>query len=222
VAPEAALLLPGVIVGLNLSCHAVAVPGGNVVVQTPVYPPFLRVPGITGLQRHDALLSRSSDGHYEVDWDAFESQVDDQTRLFILCNPHNPVGRVWRREELERMAQVCLRKGVVICSDEIHCDLVYPGHPHVPIASLDKEISRNTVTLMAPTKSFNIAGLQCSFAIVQDEKLRQRLEASMRGLVMWVNLVGQTAALVAYRDGGEWWSRCWRTCRPTASSSMIT
>ena len=204
VEPEQLLLLPGVIVGLNLSCHAEAVPGGNVVVQTPVYPPFLRVPQNAGMTRHDAQLYRAHDGHYEVDWDSFESQVDDQTRLFILCNPHNPVGRVWRRDELERMAGVCLRKGVVICSDEIHCDLVYHGHQHLPIASLDKEIARNTVTLMAPTKTFNIAGLQCSFAIVQDEKLRQRLEASMRGLVMWVNLLGMNATLAAYQHGQEW------------------
>jgi cystathionine beta-lyase len=124
--------------------------------------------------------------------------------VFVLCNPHNPVGRVFRKDELERMAEICLRKGVVICSDEIHCDLLFSGQRHIPIASLDAEIGQNTVTLMAPTKTFNIAGLQCSFAIVQNQELRNKLEHSMKGLVMWVNLMGLTATLAAYRDGQEW------------------
>jgi len=204
VKPEEIMLLPGVIVGLNLTCHAVASAGGSVVVQTPVYPPFLRVPANANMVRQDALLKRGDGGAYEVDWDVFEASFTDQTRLFILCNPHNPVGRVWRKDELERMAEICLRKGVVVCSDEIHCDLVFSGHRHIPLASLDKDVARNTVTLMAPTKTFNIAGLQCSFAIVQDETLRKRLEGSMQGLVMWVNLVGLTATLAAYRDGQDW------------------
>jgi cystathionine beta-lyase len=156
------------------------------------------------MQRIDAMLRRESDGQYEVDWEGFEAAITPQTRVFILCSPHNPVGRVWRKEELERMAQICLRKGVVICSDEIHCDLLFEGQRHIPIAALDDEISRNTVTLMAPTKTFNVAGMQCSFAIVQDQELRQKLERAKRGLVMWVNLIGLTATLAAYRDGGEW------------------
>ena len=198
------LFLPGVITGLNLTCHAVAEPGGNVLVQTPVYPPFLNVAQNAGMECNDAELERRSDGHYEIDWEAFEAGLNKQTRLFILCNPHNPVGRVFRKDELERMAEICLRHGVVICSDEIHCDLLFKGKKHIPIASLDKEIAQNTVTLMSPTKTFNIAGLQCSFAIVQNQELRKKLEQSMKGLVMWVNLIGLTAALAAYRDGQEW------------------
>lgn len=204
VAPEEIVFLPGVIVGLNLTCHALATPGGNVLVQTPVYPPFLSTPANTGMQRQDTLLRRESDGHYEVDWDAFEAGFSPQTKVFILCNPHNPVGRVFRRDELERMADICLRKGVVICSDEIHCDLLFKGHKHIPIASLDKEIAYNTITLMAPTKTFNIAGLQCSLAIVQNKELLQKLEYSKGGLVMWVNMIGMMTALAAYRDGQEW------------------
>ncbi len=204
VRPEEIVFLPGVIVGLNLTCQAAGEPGGEVLVQTPVYPPFLSTPANAGMQRMDALLRRESDGRYEIDWEAFEAGFTERTRVFILCNPHNPVGRVFRRDELEHMAEICLRKGVVICSDEIHCDLLFDGHRHVPIASLDKEISRNTVTLMAPTKTFNIAGLQCSFAIVQDEALRQKLECAGHGLVMWVNMIGMAATLAAYRDGQEW------------------
>jgi cystathionine beta-lyase len=204
ISPDELLFLPGVITGLNLTCHAVAAPGGNVLVQTPVYPPFLNVALNAGMECNDVELERRSDGHYEIDWDAFEAGLNKQTRLFILCNPHNPLGRVFRRDELERMAVICLRNGVTICSDEIHCDLLYKGKKHFPIASLDPEISKNTVTLMSPTKTYNIAGLQCSFAIVQNQELRKQLEQSMKGLVMWVNLIGLTAALAAYREGQEW------------------
>jgi cysteine-S-conjugate beta-lyase len=204
VVPEELVFLPGVIVGLNLTCHAVARSGGEVLVQTPVYKPFLDLAGQAGMHRQDALLRQEPDGHYEVDWQAFEAGFTEQTRVFILCNPHNPVGRVFRKDELERMAEICLRRGVVICSDEIHCDMLFKGQKHIPIASLDKEIARNTVTLMAPTKTFNIAGLQCSFAIVQDKELRLKLEQSKKGLVMWANLIGLTATLAAYRDGQDW------------------
>jgi cystathionine beta-lyase len=204
VAPDEIIFLPGVVVGLNLTCHALATPTGSVLVQTPVYPPFLVTPGNAGMQRQEALLNRQSDGQYEIDWEAFESSVTEQTRVFILCNPHNPVGRVFRREELERMAEICLVKGVVICSDEIHCDLLYKGQKHIPIASIDKEIARNSITLMSPTKTYNVAGLQCSFAIIQNQELRKKLENAMKGLVMWVNLIGLTATLAAYRDGQEW------------------
>jgi cystathionine beta-lyase len=204
ISPDELLFLPGVITGLNLTCHAVAAPGGNVVVQTPVYPPFLNVAQNGGMECHEVELGRRSDGHYEIDWDAFEAGLDKRTRLFILCNQHNPVGRVFRKDELVRMAEICLQHGVTICSDEIHCDLLFKGKKHIPVASLDKEISQNTVTLMSPTKTFNIAGLQCSFAIVQNPELRRKLEQSMGGLVMWVNLIGLTAALAAYREGQEW------------------
>jgi cystathionine beta-lyase len=204
ITPDDLLLLPGVISGLNLTCQAVAQSGGNVLVQTPVYPPFLHVAQNARMKRRDALLERRSDGHYEIDFDAFEAGLTKQTRLFILCNPHNPVGRVFRKDELEHMAEICLQHGVVICSDEIHCDLIFKGKKHIPIASLDKEIAINSITLMSATKSFNIAGLQCSFAIVQNQELRQKLEQSMKGLVMWVNLIGVTATLAAYRDGQEW------------------
>ena len=204
VSPEELLFLPGVIVGLNLTCHALAARGGSVLVQTPVYPPFLRLANDAGMKRQDAMLERRRDGHYEIDWEVFEAGLNKQTKVFILCNPHNPVGRVFRRDELEHIAELCLKRGVVICSDEIHCDLLFKGKSHIPIASLDKEIANNTITLMAPTKTFNIAGLQCAFAIVQNPDLRKKLEQSMKGLVMWVNLLGLTATLAAYRDGQEW------------------
>jgi cysteine-S-conjugate beta-lyase len=204
VEPDEIIPLPGVIAGLNLTCHALAAPGGGILIQTPVYPPFFRTAENTGMVLQESMLVRLPNGSYEVDWDDFEASFTDQTRIFILCNPHNPVGRVFRREELERMAEMCLRHGVMICSDEIHCDLIFKGYKHIPIASLDEEIARHTVTLMSPTKTYNIAGLQCSFLIVHNHELRKKLEQSMGGLVMWVNLMGMVAALAAYRDGQEW------------------
>jgi cystathionine beta-lyase len=204
VKPEELLFLPGVIVGLNLTCLAHAEPGGGVLIQTPVYPPFFRTAPHAGMLLQEAALVQAPDGHYVVDWDAFEAAFTDQTKVFVLCNPHNPVGRVFCKDELERIAEICLRKGVVVCSDEIHCDLIFNGHQHTPIASLDPEIARHTVTLMAPTKTYNIAGLQFSFAIVQDEALRKRLVEAMHGLVMWTNMMGTNAALAAYRGGQEW------------------
>ncbi len=204
VAPEELTLLPGVVTGLNLACHALAAPGGNVLVQTPVYPPFLHAGGHAGMERRDAVLQRGEDGAYTIDWDLFESAITPATRLFLLCNPHNPVGRVFTRQELSRMAEICLKHGVTICSDEIHCELVYPGRRHIPIAALDPEVARHTITLMSPSKTFNIAGLQCSFAIIPDPELRRRYRHAAQGLVSWVNLMGLVAAQAAYAEGQEW------------------
>lgn len=196
--------LPGVVTGLNLTCHALAQPGSAVLVQTPVYPPFLRMGSYSGMQLQTMPLTRLPTGKYEVDWDAFDASITPDTRLFTLCNPHNPVGRVFRCDELRHMAEICLRHGVVICSDEIHCDLLFSGQQHVPIASLSPEVAQNTITLMAPSKTFNIAGLGCSFAIIQNQELRDKFREASRGLVGWVNVLGLTAALAAYQDEQEW------------------
>jgi cysteine-S-conjugate beta-lyase len=205
VSPEDVVFVPGVVVGFNLACQAVTAPGDGVLVQTPVYPPILVAGGKERLVRHEMELTREPSGHYSVDFGAFEAAITERSRIFILCNPHNPVGRVFRPDELERMAAVCLRHGLVICSDEIHCDLVLGGHRHVPIASLDPEIARRTITLMAPSKTFNIAGLDCSFAVIQDAELRGRFGCACRsGLTPHVNILGYAAALAAYRGGQAW------------------
>jgi cystathionine beta-lyase len=204
VQPEEIVYIPGVVNGFNLACHALAEERGGVLVQPPVYHPMLHAPENAGLQRQEAPLIRQVDGRYTIDFDAFESAIDDHTRLFILCNPHNPVGRVYRPEELYRLAEICLRKGVVICSDEIHCDLLYAGQKHTPIASLDPEVARNTITLMAPTKAFNLPGLQFAFAVIPDPALRARYMGSGKGLLGWINLMGWTAAKAAYENGQDW------------------
>jgi cystathionine beta-lyase len=204
ITPEDLLFIPGVVTGLNLACQALAEPGGGVLIQTPVYMPFLRLANNAGMAAQEMELSQGSDGNYHINWQKFEGAIDKHTRIFVLCNPHNPVGRVFRRAELERMAEICLRDKVVICSDEIHCDLLFSGNKHIPIASLDPEIAQNTITLMAPSKTFNIAGLQCSFAIVQNAELREKLKHAGKGLAGWVNSMGAVAGLAAYREGQEW------------------
>jgi cysteine-S-conjugate beta-lyase len=204
VQPEDLVFLPGVVTGINMACHAFGRPGDAALVQTPVYSPFLTAPGNAGLALQEMELTRRDHGRYEINFDLFEQAITPQTRLFILCNPHNPVGRVYQQAELARMAEICLKQNVVICSDEIHCDLVFTGYKHIPIASLDSEIARQTITLMAPSKTFNIAGLQCSFAVIQNAQLRKQFQGGQQGLVSFVNLMGLTAALAAYRDGGEW------------------
>ena len=204
VSPEALVFFPGVVPGFNLACHAIASPGQGVLIQTPVYRPILEAPGDAGLRNDEMELTRQSDGTYAIDFDLMESTVSDGTRLFILCNPHNPVGRVFRRDELELMAEVCARHDVIICSDEIHCDLLLDENEHIPIGSLAPEVGERTITLMAPSKTYNIAGLKCSVAIIENQDLRDRLCATYRGLMPSVNVLGYTAALAAYRDGQQW------------------
>ena len=204
VLPEDLILLPGVIKGFNLACHALAIPDGSVLVQTPVYPPILKASENARVIRQESPLERVPDGSYRIDWEVFENAITPKTRVFILCNPHNPVGRVFRRLELERMAQICLQRGVVVCSDEIHGDLIYEGQQHLPIASLDPDIAQNTITLMAPSKTYNLPGLQCSFAIIQNKTLRDQFCAAMDGLVRGVNLLGMVAMVAAYQFCDEW------------------
>ena len=204
VTPQDVVYFPGVIAAFNLACHAVAAPGEGVLFQTPVYYPILQAPALTGRAAEEMELTRATDGSYEIDFERFERAIGARTRLFILCNPHNPVGRVYRRDELERLAEVCLRHNVVICSDEIHCDLVYAGHQHTPIAALSPEIADRTITLMAPSKTFNVAGLQCSFAIIQNAALRKTMTHIHTGLVHGLNVLGYVGALAGYCDGQPW------------------
>jgi len=202
--PTDVVLLPGVVTGFNLACHALATPEQAVLIQTPVYPPILHAAQETGILHQEMELTREQDGSYTVDWDQFEASFTAQSSMFLLCNPHNPVGKVFTRDELFRSAEICLRHGVTICSDEIHCDLVYSGHRHTPIAALDAEIANHTITLMAPSKTYNLAGLECSFAVIPNRELRKRYLNAQKGLVPWVKLMGTLAAQIAYEQGDEW------------------
>ncbi len=195
--------LPGVVPGLNFAFHAYAAPGEGVLVQPPVYHPFIKDPVGHGRLLLDPPLVQNGDT-YEIDFDSFEKAITGEARIFLLCNPHNPVARVYTRKELEKIAGICLSHRLVICSDEIHCDLLYPGYQHIPIATLSDEVANRTVALMAPSKTYNLAGLRFGMAIIQNEELRKIWEKTTLGLNPKISIMGQVAALAAYREGQEW------------------
>ena len=203
VCDEEIVFLPGLVTGLNISFHAYAEPGEGVLIQPPVYFHFVRDPVVRGRVLNDPQLVQKGDT-YEIGFEAFEASITDRTRLFLLCNPHNPVGRVFTAKELQKLAEICLRHNLIICSDEIHCDLLYPGYHHVPIATLDPEVANQTVTLMAPSKTYNLAGLGCGFAIIKNPRVRNVWESFSRSLIPWVNIMGHVAALAAFKGGQEW------------------
>ncbi|MCK2126940.1 PatB family C-S lyase [Thauera aromatica] len=196
--------LPGVVTGFNLACGLAGEAGDGVLTATPVYPPFLAAPGHAGrvLQRCELVLR---DGRWQWDWAGLEAARTARTRLLLLCSPHNPVGRVFDDGELRRLAQFAERHDLLICADEIHCGLVLDeGRVHRPIAALDEAVARRTITLMAPSKTWNIPALYCAFAVIPDAALRRRYRHAMRGIVPHVNVLGMVAAEAAYRDGDAW------------------
>jgi cysteine-S-conjugate beta-lyase len=201
--PQSILFLPGIVTGLNIAFQAFAAPGEAILAQPPVYFHFLRDPIQHGRILQDPPLVRTGDT-YKIDFDRFEAAITGETRIFVLCNPHNPVGRVFTREELEKIAEICLRRRLIICSDEIHCDLLYPPHRHIPIASLAPEIEDRTITLMAPSKTYNIAGLECGYAVIVNPELRNRWRDFCYGLIPGVSIMGHIAAYAAFTEGQEW------------------
>lgn len=205
---DALVFMPGVVTAFNVACRAYGAPGDGVLVQAPVYPPMRTAPANFELTCDEMELTRGADGRYTVDDDLMKRTITDRTKLFLLCNPHNPTGRAFTQTELIRMAENSLARGQVICSDEIHCDLIYPPHRHIPVASLDPEIARRSVTLMAPSKTFNIPGLGFSFAIIEDRELRKQFKAAGRDIVPHINALGYTAALAAYTEGEPWLTAC--------------
>src|SRR5436190_15824992 len=201
VEPEAVVLVPGVNVANNFACSALAEPGEGLLLQTPAYPPILRATSNLGRVQERHVLDRDAGGRYVVDLDRFAAAITPRTKAFVLCNPHNPVGRVYSRVELEGMAAICLKRGLFIVADEIHSDLLLDGRQHVPMASLSPEIEQRTITFMAPSKTFNLPGLKCAVAIVPNRALRERLTITMGDLMSKPNILGHTAAVTAYREG---------------------
>jgi cysteine-S-conjugate beta-lyase len=198
--------LPGLVVGLNVDALGLAGPGDQAMSCTPVYPPFLSAPTNSGRETLAVPLALNSAARrWEIDFDALERAVTPRTKLFFLCNPHNPVGRVWRRDELTRLGEFCARHNLLLCSDEIHCDLILePALPHVPTATLGPEIAARTITFMAPSKTYNLPGLGTSFAIIADPELRARFVRASIGIVAEVTTLGYAACEAAYRDCEPW------------------
>ncbi len=194
----------GVVPSINLALLAFSRPGDKVVLQPPVYYPFMESIANNGRRIAENPL-RIDRGKYSIDFEHLEKLIDERTRILLLCSPHNPVGRVWRAEELERLVEICSRRNVVILSDEIHHDLILDGFRHLPTAALSKEAARITVTFTAATKTFNLAGVGCSMTIIADDRLRRLFQSVRRSL--WTELANAfsiTAAEAAYRCGEPW------------------
>ena len=201
VEPDWLVWLPGLVPGLHVACRAVGVPGDGVFAATPVYPPFLSAP-VESDRRLLTLPLIDCEAGWCWDFAAADA-VMRTARLFLLCHPHNPVGRAWREDELWQLAALAEKHNLVVCSDEIHCDLTLAGR-HRPFATLAPEIAARTITLMAPSKTFNLAGLGCAFAIIPDPRLRTAFRAAMHGIVPHVNVLGLVACEAAYRHGEVW------------------
>lgn len=199
------LFTTGVVPALSAVIKALTEPGDKVIVQEPVYNCFfssIRNDGCKAIS--NGLIY--SDGRYTINFEDLELKAaDPTTKLLLLCNPHNPVGRVWTREELERIGEICFRNGVLVVSDEIHCDLVYEGHTHIPFASLGDEFLRNSVTCTAPSKTFNLAGIQVANIVAADPAIRQRIDKALNiNEVCEINCFAADALIAAYDRGEEW------------------
>jgi cystathionine beta-lyase len=195
---------PGVVTSVNISILAFTEVGDKILLQTPIYYPFY-----SSIQENQRVLVtnplQNNNGFYEIDFDDLEEKLGNGVKMMIFCSPHNPIGRVWRQNELEKVAILCRQYNVLLISDEIHSDLVYKDYKHIPIASLSEEVLLNSVTLISPTKTFNLAGLCQSTAIIPNARLRQRFKntISRTGAEM-LNIFGMEAAQVAYSCCEDW------------------
>lgn len=200
--------IPGIVKGIGLALNYFLKPGDKVIIQPPVYHPFREVPTNNGFTVVENPLIDNSDGSYSMDFDNLESVCDDRCKILILCNPHNPIGIVWDRDTLERLAHFCHRRGLIVISDEIHCDLTLYGHRHIPFASVSKEASEISITFGAPSKTFNIAGIVSSWSVISNPRLRD-------GFYSWLEaselneptLFAPIATMAALTSEGESWRK---------------
>jgi len=204
VQPDDILIIPGVVQAFNVAAAAYSQPGDSVLIQTPAYHPYFYVSSNSQLNQIDSPLVCESSGYYSLDSSLFKHSLHPDTRTFMLCNPHNPTGRVFNESELHSIAHSCIENNTIICSDEIHSDIVHPGYKHIPIASLSSEIAHMSVTMVSATKSFNLAGLKSSAVIIPDPRLRELFSNQLSGFVGSVNVLGETALTAAYGYGEDW------------------
>ena len=202
--PDWIVWLPGLVVGLNAVCRAYGREGADVLTAVPIYPPFLSAP-VNAARNAVRVPMIESNGIWRWDLPALERAITPSSRLLLLCNPHNPVGRAFSRDELLAIADVCARHDLVLCSDEIHNGLILDRDKrHVPVASLSRDIADRTVTLMSASKTFNLPALGCAYAIASNPDLRGKLRKAMAGIVHHVGLMGYVATEAAYRDAKQW------------------
>ena len=207
IAPKWIIWLPGMVCGFNAACRASGDPGDEVLSSIPVYPPFLTAPGNFGQKIVSVPLSLMNNRH-QMDFEALEDATTERSKSFLFCHPHNPVGTIFSCGELERFAEYCLRHEFVVCSDEIHCDLLLDEDgKHIPLAAISPEIADRTITLMAPSKTFNLPGFGCSFAIISNPELRIKYKKACSGIIPDPPAMGFTLAETAYRYGEPWRKR---------------
>ena len=195
---------PGIVTSLSLSVELFSEPGDQVILQSPVYYPFYDVIKLNDRKvAKNPLVNR--EGRYEMDYVQLEALMQGGAKLLLLCNPHNPGGTVWKPEELLRLGELCLRYGVTVISDEIHCDMALPGYKHTPFASLSEELADITITTLAATKTFNLPGLQTSYIVAKNPELQQKFERKLKALSLHMALyLAPEAVEAAYNEGGEW------------------
>ena len=201
--PEWIVWLPGLVPGIHVACQTCAAAGEEVLTFIPVYPPFLSAPLARGRAVRKVPLTQQG-ARWTIDIEELDKAVTSQTRLLLLCNPHNPVGRAFGYEELAEVAELCQRHNLLVCSDEIHCDLKLASERHIPFASLGKETANRSITLMSPAKTFNTTGLNCGFAVIPNADLRQRFQKVASGMVPQPNGLGYAACRAAFEEGEPW------------------
>ena len=210
--PEWVVFTPGVVPALNIAVRMLTHPGDEIILQEPVYYPFFPAVTSSGCQIVNNQL-KLINGRYEMDYEDLEHQfharigmlpVPNRIKAIMLCNPHNPVGRLWSKEELTKLGDIAIKHGVVVISDEIHCELLFKDHQHTPFASISEEFEQNSIVCMSPSKTFNLAGLEVSSIIIPNKKLRHLFINTRTGILPEPNLFGYTALEAAYRFGDEW------------------
>lgn len=207
VKPEAVVTATGIVSAFSVAARAFDSAQKGILIQTPVYNEFHEVKNNIGIPQFDAPMLRTVKGnilHYEIDWDIFRKQAK-QAGMFLLCNPHNPLGIIFSRKDLLQMAEICIENDVLIVSDEIHSELLLDNNTFTPLAKLSSEIAKRTITLVAPSKTFNVPGLFCGFAIIQDKELRLRYSKTVEHLRLHVSSMGLHAARVAFSGQCDGW-----------------
>ncbi|MBP1913105.1 cystathionine beta-lyase [Lederbergia galactosidilyticus] len=206
--PEWILYSPGVVPSIGMAIQAFTEVGDKVLLQSPVYTPFFNMIENNMREVVNSPL-KLVNGRYEIDFADFEEKLKSGVKLFLLCSPHNPGGRVWSKEELTKIAELCKQYGVLIAADEIHADITFAPHQHFPLTSLDPSYQDFVVTFMAPSKTFNLAGLQASFLVVPNQEMRKKLILIQQTVNLTsLNTFGMIAMEAAYRDGEEWLNEC--------------
>jgi cystathionine beta-lyase len=202
--PQWLVWLPGVVSGLHMAARCVGSSGDSVLVPSVIYAPFKVVPELSDRKAQNIPMIKS-DGRWVLDLDWLEANIKADSRVLLFCNPQNPGGSVYTRAELSRLAELAKAHDFIVCSDEVHCDLILePDRTHIPIAMLDEQIASRSITLMAPSKTFNTAGLSCAFAVVPDAGLRRRFIKAGQRIVPYINVFGYTATQAAYEFGDDW------------------